>query len=61
MKDLKGEGMTGLFYQLSNIINITISCIAEEGIDGLVRGSDSKSQRENVPTLTRTLNPRGWD
>lgn len=60
MKDLKGSGMTGQFYQLSNIIiNTKIHCVAGEGIvDGLVRGSDLKSQRKNVPILTRTLNPR---
>lgn len=59
VKDLKGKGMTGLSYQLSNImINTKISCVAEEGIiDGLVKGSDPKSQRKKVPTLTMTLNP----
>lgn len=57
--------MKGLFYQLSNIIiNTKCSCVARQGtIDGLVRVSDPKSQRKNVPTLTRTLNPKqeGWD
>lgn len=60
MKDVKGKGMTNLFYQLSSImINTAICCVAEEGIiDGPVRGSDLKSQRKNVPTLTRTLDLR---
>lgn len=60
MKDVKGKGMTNLFYQLSSImINTAICCVAEEGIiDGLVRGNDLKSQRKNVPTLTRTLDLR---
>lgn len=59
-RDLKIKGLTGLFYQLSNImIKSKISCVAGEGIiDGLVRGSDPKSRRKNVPTLTKTLNPR---
>ena len=54
-----------MLYQLSNIIIITkLSCVVGQGtIDGLVRVSDPKSQRKNVPTLTRTLNPKqeGWD
>lgn len=60
MKDVKGKGRTDLFYQSSSVmINTAICCVAKEGIiDGLVRGSDPKSQRKNVPTLTRTLDLR---